>query len=655
DTGINEPNDGIAETNNIFPLKLVTAYVAGNQLKLVFNKPIDGDDAALELAGLTYGGVPVEEPHAVDGHVLTVGLPAGAVNKILAYDAGSGKIQDANNPNVKLGSIVPGIDLGDDQHMIDPDGQLNGLGVSDGGEPVMWDPVFNSAIPNGYRAFLPETVGDVTLNPLDHPGGTIVRAEVNGAGVPANQLPHVPLAEGLNTVTVSVYSDAPLTKDGNPRKLLGQYTISIYNGNPLLNSITVQDATPDQATLVFSRALKAELTVTDFSGLTIDGRHVAEVLSIESDTVIVRMDKPFAPLPNGKLAAAYVPAGGNGGVTASEGVLELQVPVKTGNDVPGDRITETNNIIPLELVTAYVDGDQLKLVFNKPIDGDAADLDLSGLAFGGVVVQQPYYVAGHLVTVRLPQGATSNVLTYADDGPSNIQHANNPFNKLKDVAGLDLGNGRNFINPNAKLVGNELGLKNGSQPIAYAPDFDADKPNGYRTTVPYAVSNIQLGPVPASPTGTIRKVALNGNEVVDLTNLPLREGINTIHINVYDENHPEILLGQYEIIVFREYDDSDSGSGGPSVPSVPSVPQGPKTEIIEVDVVIGGDNAADITRVPIKRTTNNDGTISDQVTYTKEKAEETVGKALEKGESIARVVIPDPKDIVSEVNVDVPI
>lgn len=657
-TGKGETGDGITETNNIFPLKLVTAYVDGNQLKLVFNKPIDGDEADLDLAGLTFGGVPVEEPYAVDGRVLTVGLPAGAADHILAYNAGSGKIQDANNPNVKLGSIDPGIDLGDNQQSVDPDGRLNDLGISSGDTPIIWEPVFNSSIPHGYRAFLPEAVDYVELDPLAHPDGTIVHVEVNGAEVPAGQLPDIQLVEGLNTVTVSVYAEEPLTSDGKPRKLLGQYEILIYNGNPLITNITVQDATPDQATIDFSRALDAELTVEDFAGLTIDGRHIVEILAADGDRVTVRMDEPFAPRPEGKLAAAYVPAEGDGGVTASEGALELQVPAATGIDIPGDRITETNNIIPLELVTAYVDGSNLKLVFNKPIDGDAADLDLSGLAFGGIAVQEPYNVVGHLLTVRLPQGATSNVLTYAEDEPSNIQHANNPYNKLRNLlnpdnedvldpdheAGLDLGDDRSFINPHATLVGDGPGLKNGGTPIAYSPTFVAGLPNGYRATVPYRVSRIQLDPAPSSPAGTIHKVTLNGQAVEDLTNLPLKIGMNTIQIHIYDEQHPELLLGQYEITVFRQSDSGGGGGGGSPAP-----------QTIEVDVVIGGDKAADITKVPIARTTNNDGTISDQVTFTKEKAEETVEKAIEKGEKIARVVIPDPSDIVGEVKVDVPL
>ncbi|KWX82597.1 cell surface glycoprotein, partial [Paenibacillus riograndensis] len=62
-----------------------------------------------------------------------------------------------------------------------------------------------------------------------------------------------------------------------------------------------------------------------------------------------------------------------------------------------------------------------------------------------------------------------------------------------------------------------------------------------------------------------------------------------------------------------------------------------------------------ITKVPVQRTTRNDGTITDLVRFTKDKAEEAVKKAKETGQSIARVVIPDAADKVGEVNVQIPV
>ncbi|MEF2968553.1 S-layer homology domain-containing protein [Paenibacillus sp. M1] len=98
---------------------------------------------------------------------------------------------------------------------------------------------------------------------------------------------------------------------------------------------------------------------------------------------------------------------------------------------------------------------------------------------------------------------------------------------------------------------------------------------------------------------------------------------------------------------------SSKGNGGSSSNNT-NVSSGPVTKTIVVDVVIGGDEEADITKVPIDRTTYADGRITDKVTFTKEKAQETIDKALETGKNIARILIPDAADEVSEVNLTIP-
>src|SRR5690606_11141941 len=200
------------------------------------------------------------------------------------------------------------------------------LGLINGVTPIVLDPVFNSNVPNGYQALLPEVVDKVTLEPLTTPAGTETVVEVNGVEVPAEDMPDLPLEPGVNRVVVSVYDDAPLAEDGSPRKLLGQYEIVIYNGTLSIESITVYDETPNQATLEFSRVLDADLTVEDFAGLTIDGKQVVEVLGITGSTVKVQVNAPFAPLPDGKLASAYVQTPEEGGITTFNGAVELMVP-----------------------------------------------------------------------------------------------------------------------------------------------------------------------------------------------------------------------------------------------------------------------------------------------------------------------------------------
>lgn len=101
-------------------------------------------------------------------------------------------------------------------------------------------------------------------------------------------------------------------------------------------------------------------------------------------------------------------------------------------------------------------------------------------------------------------------------------------------------------------------------------------------------------------------------------------------------------------------DSGDSNGSGSSTGGGDILGTSGNTETIVVDVVIGGDQAADITKVPIYRTTHGDGTITDQVTFAEDKAKETVEKAIATGKDIARVVIPDAEDQVDELKVTIP-
>ncbi|WP_160441817.1 MULTISPECIES: S-layer homology domain-containing protein [Saccharibacillus] len=92
----------------------------------------------------------------------------------------------------------------------------------------------------------------------------------------------------------------------------------------------------------------------------------------------------------------------------------------------------------------------------------------------------------------------------------------------------------------------------------------------------------------------------------------------------------------------------------PSVPSPTPVPAAPNKQIISVDVAAGSEGLTDLTRVELERTTNADGSLSDQVTFTPVKAQEAIGKALAKNDPTARILIPDPTDAIGEVNVNLP-
>lgn len=509
-----------------------------------------------------------------------------------------------------------------------------------------------------------------------------------------------------------------------------------------LTHVAVNEGQPDHAVLTFNQPVGSALTDADLTGLTIDGRKVIAVKSVQGDKVEVVLEEALGP--DDALIVGYDPAAGN--VTAEGNVLNELKPIQAGEQ---SGITKNNNVIPLQLVAAYPEAGQLKLVFNKPIN----DLtDLAGFTYGGVPLQEPFEINGNELIVPIPADHKGGLLSY-DPELGNVTENGNKNNPLTGLQpGIDLGGDGKYIADGGKLPEDGLGLSVGGKPVPLSPAFQPDVPSGYQATVPNETGTIALNLAPAGDNDTLRKVSLNGVEVPDgdWSKLPLQEGLNIIQVDIVDAKRPGVKLGQYQIQVIRasgklvsldpssgtlqpefkpetaSYDVSVANSvyemsfkpvtldpgavvtlsiageapvevtngdwskalplkvgknevlvtvkdsagktntytiivtrqepvssgGGGSAPA--PAPDTTKTEVIEVDVAIGGANVAGITKVPVQRTTHSNGTITDLVRFTKDKAEEAVKKAQETGQSIARVVIPDPADNVSEVNVQIP-
>ncbi|WP_100405646.1 S-layer homology domain-containing protein [Bacillus solitudinis] len=84
-------------------------------------------------------------------------------------------------------------------------------------------------------------------------------------------------------------------------------------------------------------------------------------------------------------------------------------------------------------------------------------------------------------------------------------------------------------------------------------------------------------------------------------------------------------------------------------------PTQPTTEEITVDIEIGNPGqGSTVTQTKIKRTRGADGIVRDEVTYQEEQARETIKQVKETGQTTARIVIPDSKDEVSQVDVTIP-
>ncbi|WP_413374002.1 S-layer homology domain-containing protein [Paenibacillus taichungensis] len=123
----------------------------------------------------------------------------------------------------------------------------------------------------------------------------------------------------------------------------------------------------------------------------------------------------------------------------------------------------------------------------------------------------------------------------------------------------------------------------------------------------------------------------------------------------------DLLPGRAVKIVFTANGDSNNGNGstpnpggstggGSSVTTPATTTPTTKQEQIVVDV--NGANGTNLTKTPITRTTEADGTIKDLVKMSEAIAKESVEKAKQLNMNTARIVIPDAKDAVSETRIE---
>lgn len=189
---------------------------------------------------------------------------------------------------------------------------------------------------------------------------------------------------------------------------------------------------------------------------------------------------------------------------------------------------------------------------------------------------------------------------------------------------------------NANL--NKLVLSEGT----LSPAFNKDSLI-YTASVPDTVASVVVTPTVEDANAT---VTVNENPASQAVTLVT--GTNTIHVAVTAEDGTTIKT--YTITVTKTFipaNPSYGDGGGPSTP----IPQ-PKVEDIVVDV--DGGNGDNFTKAMIKRTTEPDGTVKDNVIMSETIAKETVEKAKEKGMHTARIVIADTTDKVSETRIDIP-
>lgn len=391
------------------------------------------------------------------------------------------------------------------------------------------------------------------------PGSTVTASVYNNE----NEL-IIPLIETNTTVTDSVYTWASTSPISGPFRP-GDYELHVTATNvndesksstiiksftiPQLElvNVAVNEQAHNEAVLTFNQPIDQNLTVGDLDGLTIDGRKVIGVEPVPGDNRALRVVLDKGAGASDPLLVEY--SGTSSGIHADRNPLNGLLPIS--EDDQGD-ISASNGVVPLELVSAYEEDGQLKLVFNKPINDDA---DLSGFTFGGEPLQAPFAIDGNTLTVTLPDDRNGHVLAY-DPEDGNISEKGNANNSLSSMQpGIDLGEGLSYLDDKGKLDANGIGLvdSNGNAvTMSPAPGFDPNRAGVYESVVPNDVESIDLN-LGASQPGTATRVSLNGVDYsdVDLDNLPLEEGLNTIVVDIVDEDNPAIVLGQYKVEVIR--------------------------------------------------------------------------------------------------------
>lgn len=189
--------------------------------------------------------------------------------------------------------------------------------------------------------------------------------------------------------------------------------------------------------------------------------------------------------------------------------------------------------------------------------------------------------------------------------------------------------------PYLKWVGNanlsDLTLSEGT----LSPVF-AGETIHYKASVKSSVNSVNLTATAASGGASLKVNGTSASSGV-ATVVPLLAGRNTIDVAVtaYDG----IKAKQYTIELTRQSEDSSSSDQ-------------PDTEMIDVPVETGDiGSATTVMQTTITRMTERSGRVRDVITMTSDRARETARRIAEAGQTTARIMIPDPEDKVSQVDV----
>ncbi|UPW84285.1 S-layer homology domain-containing protein [Lysinibacillus sp. Ag94] len=215
-----------------------------------------------------------------------------------------------------------------------------------------------------------------------------------------------------------------------------------------------------------------------------------------------------------------------------------------------------------------------------------------------------------------------------------------------DQALADLTAAKNALRPALTTPG--LGSLVPSQGVL-SPSFSSEVTN-YTMNVDYATSQLSFLATPINQGASVT-TTVNGQPGT-LEQIPLQVGENVIVITVTESNGN---VRHYTIKVYREaYTGGGGGTWTPNPTPPTTTEPGTTTTKIKVALEIDGNNPLEKTTVEIERTKHASGEITDFVALTEANAQEAVEKAQQIGNNIARIVIPDVKDEVDKVTVEIP-
>lgn len=124
------------------------------------------------------------------------------------------------------------------------------------------------------------------------------------------------------------------------------------------------------------------------------------------------------------------------------------------------------------------------------------------------------------------------------------------------------------------------------------------------------------------------------------------------------EMNKENVAGEVKVIADQVTPPTPTPTSGGSTPSpaAPSTPAtGGRSETITVNVTNDRNTNAVVSATTITRTTGTDGRKKDEVNLTSAQAAKAIESLKQAGANIARILIPDEKDEVSELNVKLPV